>query len=88
MFRNHFEENGITAEWQQCYRALSDAQKESLLQLVSHTITELRDMSCPKEFEEILPYYLIKYKGKKETMSDGSVQLSFLDDSDIVVEDE
>ena len=88
MFRNHFEENGITAKWQQCYRALSDAQKESLLQLVSHTITELRDMSCPKEFEEILPYYLIKYKGKKETMSDGSVQLSFLDDSDIVVEDE
>lgn len=88
MFRSHFEENGITAEWQQCYRALSDAQKGSLMQLVSHTITELRDMSCPKEFEEILPYYLIKYKGKKETMSDGSVQLSFLDDSDIVIEDE
>lgn len=88
MFRSHFEENGITAEWQQCYRALSDAQKDSLMQLVSHTVTELRDMSCPKEFEEILPFYLIKYKGKKETMSDGSVQLSFLDDSDIVVEDE
>ena len=88
MFRSHFEESGITAEWQQCYRALSDAQKDSLMQLVSHTVTELRDMSCPKEFEEILPFYLIKYKGKKETMSDGSVQLSFLDDSDIVVEDE
>ncbi len=88
MFRSHFEENGITAEWQQCYRALSDAQKENLMQLVSHTVTELRDITSPKVFEEILPYYLIKYKGQKETMSDGSVQLSFLDDSDIVIEDE
>lgn len=88
MFRSHFEENGITAEWQRCYRALSDTQKDDLMQLVSHTVTELRDITCPKEFEEILPYYLIKYKGTKETMSDGSVQLSFLDDSDIVIEDE
>lgn len=88
MFRSHFEENGITAKWQRCYRALSDAQKDDLMQLVSHTVTELRDITCPKEFEEILPYYLIKYKGTKETMSDGSVQLSFLDDSDLVIEDE
>ena len=88
MFRSHFEENGITAEWQQCYRALSDAQKEKLMQLVSHTVTELRDLPYPAEFESIMPYYLIKYKGSKETMADGSVQLSLLDDADIVVEDE
>lgn len=88
MFRSHFEGNGITSEWQKCYRVLSEAQQKELMKLVSHTVTELRDLSCPAEFENIMPYYLIKYKGNKETMEDGSVQLSLLDDSDIVIEDE
>ena len=33
-------------------------------------------------------YYLIKYNGKEEPLSNGAVQLSFMDDSDVVIEDE
>ena len=31
---------------------------------------------------------MIAYRGEKETMIDGSIQLSLLDDADIVIEDE
>lgn len=41
-----------------------------------------------EQFREILPYYLIKYNGKKDQMGDGAVQLSLMDDSDIVFEDQ
>ena len=88
MFRSHFEENGVTTEWQQCYRSLSESQKRDLMLLVSHTVTELKELPCPQEFEKILPYYFIKYKGEKETISGEFTQLSFLDDADILIEDE
>lgn len=88
MFRHYFEDNGTTAEWQRLYRALSEEQKDELMRFVSHTVSELRQLPCPEQFREILPYYLIKYNGKKECFSDGAVQLSFEDDSDIVIEDE
>lgn len=88
MFRSHFEENGKTEEWRQCFQALSDSQKAELMLLVSHTKTELKELVWPAELMKILPYYLIKYRGEKETMIDGSVQLSLLNDADIVIEDE
>ena len=61
MFRFHFEENGITAQWKMLYDKLSAEQKEELLEIVSHSVSELRNMTWPEQFKEILPYYLIKY---------------------------
>ena len=88
MFRHHFEENGITAEWKMLYQAMSDEQKKELMEFTSHTVAELKQIPCPEQFQEILPYYLIKYNGKKDRLGDGTVQLSLLDDSDIVIEDQ
>lgn len=88
MFRHHFEENGTTAAWKKQYQAMSDEQKKELMEFTSHTVAELKQTPCPEQFQEILPYYLIKYNGKKEQMGDGAVQLSLMDDSDIVVEDQ
>lgn len=88
MFRHHFEENGTTAEWKKLYQSMSDEQKKELMEFTSHTVAELKQTPCPEQFREILPYYLIKYNGKKEQMGDGAVQLSLMDDSDIVVEDQ
>ena len=88
MFRYHFEGNGTTAEWQKLYRAMNKEQKKELMKFVSHTVSELRTLPCPEQFKEILPYYLIKYNGKKELLSDAPVQLSFMDDGDVVVENE
>lgn len=88
MFRHHFEENGTTAAWEKLYQAMSDEQKKELMEFTSHTVAELRQTPCPEQFREILPYYLIKYNGKKDQMGDGAVQLSLMDDSDIVFEDQ
>ena len=88
MFRHHFEENGTTAAWEKLYQAMSDEQKKELMEFTSHTVAELKQTPCPEQFREIMPYYLIKYNGKKEQMGDGAVQLSLMDDSDIVVEDQ
>ena len=88
MFRYHFEGNGTTAQWQKLYRALTEEQKKELMVFVSHTVSELKALPCPEQFKEILPYYLIKYNGNKEQISDGTTQLSFIDDSDVVIEDE
>ena len=86
MFRHHFEENGTTAAWKKLYQAMSDEQKKELMEFTSHTVAELKQTPCPEQFREILPYYLIKYNGKKDQLGDGAVQLSLMDDSDIVVE--
>lgn len=88
MFRSHFENNGTTLRWQQLFRGLSSVQKQELMVFVSHTVSELKTLPCPEQFREILPFYLIKYKGKEENLSSGSEQLSLFDDSDVVVEDE
>ena len=88
MFRHHFEENGTTAQWKELYRALSEEQKKDLMHFVSHNVSELKSLPCPEEFKEILPFYFIKYNGKKESFLDSSVQLSLVDDGDIDVEEE
>ena len=88
MFRHHFEENGTTAAWKKQYQAMSDEQKKELMEFTSHTVAELKQTPCPEQSQEILPYYLIKYNGKKDQLGDGAVQLSLMDDSDIVVEDQ
>lgn len=88
MFRHHFEENGTTATWKKLYQAMSDEQKKELMEFTSHTVAELKQTPCPEQFREILPYYLIKYNGKKDQMGDRAVQLSLMDDSDIVFEDQ
>ena len=45
---------------------MSEGQKKELMIFVSHTVSELKTLPCPEQFKEILPYYLIKYDGKKE----------------------
>ena len=87
MFRHHFEENGTTEKWQKLYNELSEEQKNKLMHLVSHTVSDLRLLPCPDDLQEILPFYLIKYNGKKEQISDENKQISLINDSD-VTEDE
>lgn len=65
MFRSFFEENGTTTQWKKLYRAMNEDQKKELMIFVSHTVSELRTLPCPEQFKEILPFYLIKYNGKK-----------------------
>ena len=88
MFRYHFEGNGTTEKWQKLYRSMNGNERNELMKFVSHTVSELKQLPWPDEFKEILPYYLIKYDGKKEKPADDVVQLSFMDDGDMLIEDE
>ena len=54
MFRSYFEENGTTAKWQTLYHKLNDEQKERLMALVSHNVSELRNIPWPDELKDIL----------------------------------
>lgn len=87
MFRSHFENNGITQEWKELYHKLNCEQKDSLMRITSLTVSELKNEHWPDDLKDILPYYLIKYAGKKETCSEKYEQISMMDDSDVVVED-
>ena len=50
MFRHHFEENGITAEWKMLYQAMSDEQKKELMEFTSHrhVLAELKQRPLPR----------------------------------------
>lgn len=87
MFRSHFEENGTTAKWQVLYRQLNDEQKDRLMKLVSLNVSELKNTPWPSDLADILEFYLIKYSGKTEQNQEKYVQMSLMDDSDVVVED-
>lgn len=87
MFRYHFENNGTTLEWKTLYRALNEEQKKELMEFVSHTAFELENLPCPEQFKAILPYYFIKYK-ERGKIFDNTTQLSFIEDSDIVLEND
>lgn len=87
MFRSYFEGNGTTAKWQALYRQLNDEQKERLMKLVSLNVSELKNTPWPNDLGEILEFYLLKYSGKTEQNQEKYVQMSLMDDSDIVVED-
>ena len=88
MFRSHFEENGTTQKWQTLYRGLSDEQKDRLMTLVSLNVSDLKKADWPDDLSEILEFYLIHYAGKEEKTKEQYQQLSIMDDSDIVEEDE
>lgn len=66
MFRHHFEENGTTEEWRKEYHKLDNTQKNRLMHFVSASVSELKKIECPREFQNILPYYLIMYNGTHE----------------------
>lgn len=87
MFRSYFEGNGTTSKWQSLYRGLNAEQKQRLMELVSLNVAELRKKAWPDDLKEILSYYLIKYSGKTEQNDEKYIQMSLLDDSDIVIED-
>lgn len=87
MFRSHFEGDGTTAKWQALYRKLNDEQKDRLMEIVSHNMSELRNIPWPDDLREILEFYLIKYSGKTEHTAEQYIQMSLMDDSDIVTED-
>ena len=87
MFRSYFEENGTTAKWQALYRKLDDEQKKRLMDLVSLNVSELKRTPWPDDLKDILEFYLIKHSGKKEYSNEKYVQMSLVDDSDVVIED-
>ena len=58
------------------------------MEFVSHKVSDLRALPWPEHFKDILPFYLMKYDGKKEQLSDGTIQLTIMDDSDVVIEEE
>lgn len=87
MFRSYFEENGTTAKWQALYRQLTDEQKDRLMKLVSLNVSELRNTPWPSDLADILEFYLLKYSGKTEQNREKYVQMSLMDDSDVVLED-
>ena len=86
MFRSHFEGDGTTAKWQALYQKLNDEQKDRLMEIVSHNMSELRNIPWPDDLREILEFYLIKYSGKTEHTEERYVQMSLMDDSDIDTE--
>lgn len=88
MFRSYFEKNGTTAKWQALYRQLTDEQKDRLMKLVSLNVSELRNTPWPSDLVDILEFYLLKYSRKTEQNKERYVQMSLMDDSDIVVEDQ
>ena len=87
MFRSYFEGNGTTAKWQALYRRLTDEQKARLMKLVSLNVSELKNTAWPGDLAEILEFYLLKYFGKTEQNQEKYVQMSLMDDSDVVLED-
>lgn len=87
MFRSYFEENGTTVKWQTLYRKLNDEQKSRLMAMTSLNVSELKNTPWPNDLKEILEFYLLKYSGKSECSGEKYVQLSFIDDSDVVIED-
>ena len=66
MYRLHYERTGYTDRWKALYRALSPADKNELHMLTSHTVSEIRQMKCPENLQEILPYYFLKYSQETE----------------------
>lgn len=62
MYRFHYEETGDTQQWRALYQALSQADKEVLLDKVSHTVSEIKHEEWPDKFKAIRPFYLIRYK--------------------------
>ena len=87
MFRSYFEKNGTTAKWQTLYRQLTNEQKERLMRLVSLNVSELRNTPWPSDLVDILEFYLLKYSGKTEQNQEKYVQMSLMDDTDVVLED-
>ena len=88
MFRSYFEENGTTAKWQALYRQLNDEQKDRLMKLVSLNVSDLKNTPWPSDLAEILDFYLIKYSGKNEQTLEKYEQMSLIDGSDVVVDDQ
>ena len=88
MFRSHFEENGLTREWQVLYRQLSLEEKQKLLEITSLSKKEMQSVDCPIFLRPILPYYLIHYtgtskeeRGKEEKKKEEYYQTSIFDDT-------
>ena len=84
MFRSYFEKNGTTAKWQALYRALNNEQKERLMNLTSLNVSDLKNTPWPEDLKEILEYYLIKPTGTADCNNEQYVQLSLVDDADVV----
>lgn len=60
---------------------------DEAMEIVSHNKSELRNIPWPDDLREILEFYLIKYSGKTDHTDEQYVQMSLIDDSDIVTED-
>lgn len=70
MFRSYFEENGQTAKWRELYRQLNMEQHDRLMDIVSQTAAEIREICWPDDLKVIIPYYLVKYHPSQEEAVD------------------
>lgn len=61
--------------------------KNRLIKLVSFNVSELRNTPWPSDLADILEFYLLKYSRKTEQNWEKHVQMSLMDDSDVVLED-
>lgn len=80
MFRSYFEDNGQTAEWRELYRQLNKAQQDRLMDIVSKTVAEIREICWPDDLKMIIPYYLVKYHPDKEEGTDEEQATLFAQD--------
>ena len=87
MFRSYFENNGITTKWKALYGKLNGEQKERLMALASLNVSELRKTPWPNDLKDILEFYLIKHSDKTEYSNEKYIQLSLMEDSNIIIED-
>lgn len=72
MYRFHYEETGQTGEWKQLFHALSSSDKNELIDIVSLTLTEIKQMEYPEKFKDILPYYFLKYVKEDDSVEDNN----------------
>ncbi len=61
IFRNHYEENGITQAWRSAYQKLNEEEKEELMDIVSMPLVDFSENKLNK-FKDILPYYRIRHR--------------------------
>ncbi len=67
IYRNNFEDLGLTQKWQTLYRAMTEEERKILLELVKQNKVTQGPLfaDITSRIAEILPYYNIQYKARK-----------------------
>lgn len=80
MYRKHYEDTGETEKWKNLFNQYSETEKKELMGIVSNSISEMKEMSIPNKFYEIIPFYFLKFNGNKsKDKAQNTHQISFSD---------